>query len=134
MPTTFKNLKQIQIATKTPEEDLVLCTECGGLQAMAMSSIRLDCDNCDGTGYENLYTTSFASAAFRPGAIAQWNYAQGGVTYVGECSIKLDYRYRELLDSASYIVMDGISWKFSFLRQPGEALANKRVVLALSRK
>ena len=134
MPTTFKNLKPIQIRAKTPQEDLILCTECGGLQAMAQTSIRLDCDNCSGTGYENYYQTFNANASYRPGSISRWNQVEGRVDFFGDCSIKLDYSYKSLIDRASHILMDGILWKFQLLREPGEAMGQKRIVLLLSRK
>lgn len=101
---------------------------------MAQTSIRLDCDNCGGTGYENFYTTYNANASYRPGAIARWNSVEGRVDYFGECSIKLDYKYRPMLNNASFILMDGISWKFAMLRDPGEAMGQHRIVLLLSRK
>lgn len=134
MPVSFKPNKDITIATKTPEEDLVYCPVCGGLQAMSKTALDINCPACGGTGYANLWTFVDAVATYRPGARTRWNYVAGAVDYFGECSIKLDYRYKPVLDQASHIVMDGTEWKFSVLRDPGEAMGQQRLVVALSRK
>lgn len=134
MPTSFKTKKQIKIISQTPPEERVLCTECGGLQAMSQTSIRLDCPVCNGTGYENFFKTVIGMATVRPGAITRWNSVQGKLDFLGEVGIKLDYRYKDILDTASWIELDDIQWKFSFLSTPGEAMGQKRIRLALSRK
>lgn len=134
MPVSFKPKKPVKIVAKTRQEDLIQCSECGGLQAMSNTALDLDCPVCSGTGWENLFTEYPVPASYRSGTVKRWNYVEGVVDYFGECSIKLDYKYKNLLDRASYISMDGQDWKFSFVREPGEAMGQKRIVLALSRK
>ena len=134
MPTTFKHKKQIRMALVIPEDEREQCTECGGLSAMAQTAIKIDCAVCDGTGWLAYYRFANAEASVRPGAIKRWNYQSGGLDYIGEQSIKIDYSYKALLDSAEFISMDGIDWKFTVLREPGEAMGQKRINLALSRK
>jgi hypothetical protein len=133
MPVSFKTMKRITIQVKTPEENLRFCTTCGGLQAMSNTALDLDCPTCAGTGYENMWTTVAADASYRAGAIQRWNYVTGGLDTLGECSIKLSYKYKDILERATHLVMDGVKWKFSMLRDPGEAMGQHRINLALSR-
>jgi hypothetical protein len=131
---TFKNRKPIALVVKTPPEDLEFCDVCGGINARARTAAKIDCEACGGTGYQNPYQSIAVYASYRPGAQKRWNASSGAVDYFGECSIKLDYKYKNVLDHTEYIMMDGIDWKFQTLREPGEALGQHRIVLALTRK
>ena len=134
MPVSFKQLRPITIVKRTPTASLVLCDVCGGLNAMASTAVKIDCEGCDKTGYSNFYSRINAMASYRPGAVKRWDSVAGQLDYSGECSIKLDTRYKQLLASAEYIEMDGIKWRFTVLREPGEAFGQARLVLSLSRK
>lgn len=134
MPVSFKNLKPITIVKKTPTSALVLCDVCGGLNAMASTAVKIDCEGCGTTGYSNFFTRIDALASYRPGAVKRWDSYAGQLDYSGECSIKLDSRYKRLLATADHIEMDETEWKFTVLREPGEAFGNARLVLSLSRK
>ena len=120
--------------TLTPEADLIPCSECGGINTRASVAAKIDCSTCDTTGYENKYTLIPANVSYRSGAIKQWDQVAGSVAYVGECSIKLPYRYHEFLKSTKWIELRDTKWNFTVMREPGEALGQKRIVMALSRK
>lgn len=134
MPVSFKNKKQITILKKTATADLQLCDVCGGLNAMASTAVKVNCTGCGTTGYSNYYTSIPALASYRPGAVKRWDHVAGQLDYLGECSIKLDSRYSQLLATAEHIEMDGVAWRFNVLREPGEALGQPRLVLSLTRK
>jgi hypothetical protein len=127
-------MKSINIVRKTPTGALVLCDVCGGLNAMASTAVKIDCTGCGTTGYSNFYNTIPASASYRPGAVKRWDSYAGQLDYSGECSIKLDLRYKRLLEAAEFIEMDGVEWKFNVLREPGESFGQARLVLSLTRK
>ena len=101
---------------------------------MASTAVKVNCEGCGKTGYSNFYTNIIANASYRPGAIKRWDAQAGQVDYSGECSIKLDSRYKEFLNTAEHIEMDGIKWNFHVLREPGEAFGQPRLVIALTRK
>jgi hypothetical protein len=130
----FKQTKPIKLITRTPPEDLVYCDVCGGINAMASTAVKIDCTACGTTGYQNLWSSIDAAASYRPGAIKRWNQVAGAVDYIGECSIKLDIRYKDFLPQIEWIEMGGTKYAFTFLRDPGEAFGQPRMVLALSRK
>lgn len=134
MTFSFKNPKSVALVYRTPEEDLVFCEVCGGINARARASAKIDCTECDGTGYQNLYSRVFVSASLRPGAVTRWNVQAGALDILGECGIKLDGKYKNFLSSTEWIEMDGAEWKFTTTREPGEALGQHRLVLALTRK
>lgn len=132
MPKGFKRNIEVGVVSRTATNDLVICPECG--DALSGSTMRLDCGTCDGTGFLNYWTTYYIPASFRSGAIGRFDQAQGAVVYYGECAIKIDYKYRNLFQSSSFVRMDGIDWKYLIVRTPGEALGQKRLVLSLTRK
>lgn len=134
MPITFKNKIGIEIVTITPEADRTPCTECGGLNMLSQTALDIDCQHCDGTGVDNLFTTIRAMASYRPGGIKRWNYDTGSVSHFGDCSIKLDGTYSSILERADHINMNDLEWKFTVIRNPGEAMGQARIVLALARK
>ena len=134
MPVSFKPLIPISIVKRTPSGELVLCDVCGGLNAMASTAVKINCEGCGTTGYSNFYIRIDAMASYRPGAVKRWDSAAGQLDYLGECSIKLDSRYKRLLDTAEHIEMDGVEWRFAVLREPGKAMGQSRLVLSLSRK
>ncbi len=134
MTFSFKPTKPITLVMKTPDADLEFCDVCGGLNTRSRTAIKIDCENCGGTGYENPYQRIMAKASYRPGAVKQWNTQAGALDYLGETSIKLDAKYKTALANAEWIEMDGIEWKFTTLREPGEAMGQHRLVLALARK
>ena len=134
MPVTFKRSKLINIVIRTPDEDLVFCDVCGGVNAMASTAVKINCEGCGTTGYSNYWTTVPVSGSYRPGGERRWNATAGAIEYFGECAIKLPARYESLLTDASHIEMDGVNWKFNVLRSPGEGFGQKRLVVSLARK
>ena len=134
MPTSFKRRKDITIVKKTPTSQLEFCDTCGGINAMASTAVKVDCPECGTTGYKNFWTRIGAKAYYRPGAVKRWDAVAGALSYLGECSIKLDARYKNLLASASHIEFDDAEWRFNVLREPGEGFGQHRLVLALTRK
>jgi hypothetical protein len=101
---------------------------------MSQEALDLECDNCDGTGYENLYSSRQISAYYTPGAKKRWSYEAGQVSYMGDASIKVDKSYESLMERATYITFGGIQWEPSIYREPGAAMGQRRLVYTLARK
>lgn len=133
MPVSFKRPKKITIVKRTPEDDLELCDDCGGINAMASTAVKVDCSACDSTGYSNFYMRYNRTAYYRPGSFKRWDAQAGGLTYVGDCSIKVDSSHADEINGASFIEMDGVAWKPSVIREPGEGFGQSRLVIALTR-
>lgn len=130
----FKSLIPADLVWATPEDELIPCSECGGINAMASVAAKIDCSTCDTTGWENAYTRFPVRVSYRPGAVKRWDQVAGQMTYVGECSIKLDYSYNDLIAETKWIEMNGAQWNFTLLRDPGQSFGQHRIILALSRK
>lgn len=134
MPVSFKPPKTIYIVVKTPTDDLEFCDTCGGINAMASTAVKIDCTECGTTGYSNYWTRIAVNASYRPGGEKRWDADSGTMSYFGECSIKLPATMEAALSDASHIEMDGKSWSFNVMRNPGEGFGQKRLVISLSRK
>lgn len=130
----FKTLVPATVVTATPDGDRVVCSECGGINAMASVAAKIDCSTCDTTGWDNPYQYHDIKVSYRPGAVTRWDKQAGSLVYFGECSIKADKRYAGILHDVKWIEMNGIKWNPSVLREPGRAFGQHRIVLALSRK
>jgi hypothetical protein len=101
---------------------------------MGNVAVKVDCTECGGTGYDNLWTEVTLPAYYTPGPVKRWNPVAGGVTYFGNCLIKLNAQYRAAFDNCDYVEMDGVQYDFVFMENPGEGMGQKRLVIALSRK
>lgn len=134
MPTSFKRPKTIIAYERTPEAELVFCSVCGGLNALGNVAVNIECDHCGGTGYDNKWTPIYMTSYYQPGAVKRWNPVAGGITYLGQCSVKVDARWRGILNNCDFVEMDGVQWNFLFNEDPGEAMGQSRLILALTRK
>ena len=134
MPVSFKPPRLLYIVTKTPQEDLEFCDVCGGINAMASTAVKVNCESCGTTGYSNYYTRTPVFGSYRPGGDKRWNPVEGAVSYFGECSVKLPAIIGPFLEEAVHIEMDGTPWNFNVMRTPGAAFGQERIVLSLSRK
>lgn len=130
----FKQLIPANLVVKTPEDELIPCSECGGINAMASVAAKIDCSTCGTTGWENPYQRLSIGVSYRPGAVKRWDQVAGAVSYIGECSVKLDANYLDILSVAKWIELNGAKWNFTIMRDPGRSFGQHRIVLALSRK
>ena len=134
MPISFKSPITVTAFQKTPTENLVFCSVCGGINALGNVAVKIDCTACDTTGYSNFYTEITLPAYYTPGGIRRWNAESGAVSYSGECTIKLDARYKDFLDDTVFIEFGGIRWQFNIMEDPGSAMAQGRLILVMSRR
>lgn len=134
MPVSFKQRIFVTAYTKTPADELILCSDCGGLNALGRVAVQIDCTTCNMTGYENYYTAATIPAYYIPGGIKRWDVQRGGVVYNGEAAIKVDAVYEDSINSAEYLELDGIRWQFTSVSDPGKAFGQRRLLLALNRK
>lgn len=130
----FKPLVSADLVVRTAEEDLIPCSECGGINALASVAAKIDCSTCDTTGWENAYTRYPIRVSYRPGAVKRWDQVAGQVSYIGECSIKIDFSYNDTLADVKWVELNGSKWNFTVLRDSGQAFGQHRIILALSRK
>lgn len=101
---------------------------------MGRVAVKVDCDACDQTGYENYYTEHTIPAYYRPGAVKRMDQLAGGVVYLGECSIKISIDYASLIARSMFLEFNDIRWNFTRMSDPGVSMGQARIVLALSRK
>src|SRR5574338_155847 len=134
MPVSFKQPISIKAFKKTPQEDLVLCDECGGFNALGRVAVKIECATCGGTGYDNYYTEMVIPGYYRPGAVKRWDQQSGGVVFLGECSVKVDAKYGAAIASAQFLEVNGQRWNFARIADPGTTLGQPRLLLALNRK
>lgn len=134
MPVSFKRPIRISVYKKTDSDDLVFCSVCGGINALGRVAVKVDCTNCEGTGYENYYTIQDMPAYYIPGGIKQWDILRGGVVYQGQAGVKVDAIYESVLNGAEFIEFEGIKWQFTSVSDPGRSMGQRRLLLALSRK
>jgi len=134
MPVSFKRPINVEVYSRTPADQLVFCDECGGLNALGRVAVKIDCDACDTTGYENFWTIRTIVGYYIPGGIKRWDIQRGGVVYQGEAGLKVDAVLEDLLADADHLQFDGIKWQFTSISDPGQALGQRRLLLALSRK
>lgn len=134
MAVSFKRPIRVEVYTKTPSDDLVFCTVCGGINALGRVAKKIDCENCDGTGYENFFTIGTVTAYYIPGGIKQYDPVRGGVIYQGNAGLKVDAIYESVINGAEFIKFEGIKWQFTSISDPGRTMGQRRLLLALSRK
>lgn len=111
-----------------------MCDVCGGLNALGNVSVKVDCTACSQTGYQNFFTTVTVPAYYRPGVVKRWNIQRGGYDLVGDMTIKVDAQWASLLERSTHLDFKGVAWHFTQLRDPGAAMGQERIVLALYRK
>lgn len=101
---------------------------------MGNVAIKVDCTACGQTGYSNYYTRQTMPAYYIPGAIKRWRIQRGGMDFPGESAIKVDAIYADVLEAAQYIEFNGKQWQFTMIRDPGAAMGQERIIIALNRK
>lgn len=101
---------------------------------MGNVAVKVDCTECDGTGYENYFTIVNLPAYYRPGPVKRWNAIAGRLDYLGDCSIKVDVTYNDVISQSHHLEFNGAQWSFNFLRDPGAAMGQPRLAFALTRK
>lgn len=134
MPVSFKRSISVKVYKKTPSDQLVFCSVCGGINALGRVAVKVDCTACDGTGYENFYTIGTMGAYYIPGGIKRWDVARGGVVYEGQAGLKVDAAYEEAINGAEFLEFGGIKWQFASISDPGLTFGQRRLLLALTRK
>ncbi len=135
MPTSFKRPITVSAYQKTPTEDLIECTgSCGGLNARGRVAVTIDCDDCDQTGYSNFWTVVQLQAYYSPDVVQRWDSVHGGLSFVGECSLKFDAKWRDVLSHTDHFYFNGANWGFHFLEDPGVSMGQPRLIYALSRQ
>lgn len=134
MPISFKPATTATFYKKTAEADLVPCTVCGGLNAMGKVAKKVDCTACSQTGYQNPYTGINLPVFYTPRSFTRWTGSEGGLAAYGEAQIKVDIKYRDIVDVAKYVSVMGDEWNFQRVHIPGQAFGQQRMVLAITRK
>jgi hypothetical protein len=54
--------------------------------------------------------------------------------FPGEAAIKVDSIYADVLEAAQFLEFNGRQWQFTLLKDPGKAMGQERLVIALNRK
>lgn len=101
---------------------------------MGRVAVKIDCSTCDQTGYDNYYTQHLIPAYYRPGAVKEWDANRGGTVFLGECGIKVDAVFEDILSRTMFLEVNGIRWNFTRLSDPGLSYGQRRIRMALSRK
>lgn len=131
---SFKSAIMAIFTLKTPTADLIPCTDCGGPNKMGKVSTKVDCTTCDQTGYENFWTQYVIPVYYSSRAYTRWNAVAGGLVQLGEATIKVDARHREIVNDAKFVHVRGADWLFQRVHEPGQTFGQERLILALSRK
>lgn len=134
MPFSFKPAITATFYELTPTDKLVPCAVCGGPNRMGKVSQKVDCTACSQTGYSNFYTGIDLPVFYTPRAFTSWNATEGGLARFGDCQIKLDSRFEDVVEAAKYVHTKGADWTFQRVHMPGASFGQERIVLALSRK
>lgn len=101
---------------------------------MARAAVKIDCETCDTTGYENFWTQRNIRGYYSPRAVRRWNTEAGALVYAGDATVKVDAQYADLLHRATHIGFRGVLWNFSFEHDPGAGMGQHRLVLSVTRK
>ena len=101
---------------------------------MASTAVKVDCTTCDGTGYENYWLTATIPAFYSPLGVKRYDHVAGATSMDGDAQIKIANIYRDLLDSATHLVFGGSQWSFRMMRDPGQAMGQRRLIYTLTRK
>jgi hypothetical protein len=101
---------------------------------MGNVAVKVDCEYCDSTGFSNKWTQIQIPAYYQPGAVQRWNPVAGGVTFLGSCAVKVNELYRDTINGSDFIEMNGVQWNYLFTEDPGAALGQERLIIALTRK
>lgn len=71
---------------------------------------------------------------FVPGVAKKYDLQLQGYRFLGDCSIKIDPEYTDLVNSGSYLTIGSVNWNYQQIRELGTGVANDRIVLALTRR
>ena len=130
MSIGFKRSTNAIIHVPTPSGSLIQISGSGGHQAAGNVAINV----LSGTGYSNFYTDYTIPVQFTPGVAKKYDLQMQGYRFLGECSIKVDTKYSDLLASGSHITIGTVEWNYARLSELGVGFGNDRIVLALNRR
>ena len=130
MTIGFKRSINATIHVPTPTAKLVQTA--GGHNAAG--NVAINVTEGDGTGYTNRWTDYTIPVQFTPGVAKRYDLTLQGYRFLGECSIKVDTKYADLIASGSHLTIGDVEWNYQRLSELGVGLANDRIVLALNRK
>lgn len=131
MPIGFRRDITITLHVRTPEADLIEVTPDG---VNLEGEVAINMEEGDGTGYSNYWTQYELPAKFSPGVAKRYDLQMQGYRFLGECSIKVDTRYADLISSGSHITIGKVDWNYQRISELGAGSGNDRIVLALTRK
>lgn len=134
MAVSFKPAIMATFWLRTPKSELVPCTECGGPNIRGGVAQTVNCTTCDQTGYENYWTQIVLPVYYSPRAFTRWSADRGGLIQSGESQIKVDSRHKTIVNQAKWVHVKGVDWTFQRVHEPGQAMNQERMVLALARK
>lgn len=96
--------------------------------------VAVDLTEGDGTGYTNYWQERTINAQFIPGIAKRYDQNLHGYKFLGECSIKIESKYDDLVSSATHLKIGSVEWNFQRISELGAGFGNDRIVLALTRK
>jgi hypothetical protein len=130
LPISMKRPIDIQLVVLTPSGSLI--ESVSGSNPTGRVGINIEDD--DGTGFTN-YTQEFTIPAyFNPRTLKRWDRQAGGYELLGECSVKVDTIYADLIASGSHLRFHGAEWDYTQMEELGVGAGNDRIILGLMRK
>lgn len=130
MPIGMKRSTEAILFVPTASGSL---TEVGSGNSAA-GNVAVDLFEGDGTGYSNFFTEYTIPVQFSPGVAKRYDLALQGYRFLGECSVKIDTKYEDLVDSGSHLQIGSVLWNYQRLTERGAGFGNDRLVLALTRR
>jgi len=130
VPIGFKRPIDVIFYVATPSGSLV---EVGSGNSAA-GNVAVDKFEGNGTGYSNYFTPFTASAQFTPGVAKRYSLSAAGYVFLGDCSIKLESKYADLVAAGSHLKIGSVEWNYKQISERGAGFGNDRIVLALTRR
>lgn len=130
MPVGMK--RSINITLHVPTASGSLVEVAGGYNDAGQ--VAIDVFEGDGTGFTNFYTDYTIPVQFTPGVAKRYDLQLQGYRFLGECSIKVETKYADIIASGSHLTMNNVEWDYKRLNELGVGFGNDRIVLALTRR
>ena len=130
MTVGFKRSIEATFFVPTPSGSLIATS--GGHNAAG--NVAIDKFEGDGTGFTNYFQELTIPVQFTPGVAKRYDLQLQGYRFLGECSIKVDTQYTDLVESGSHLQIGNVQWNYQRLSELGVGFGNDRIVLALTRK